>query len=239
MNDVNRFGIEYQISVMIVGVAGVGKTTYFKHLISDDSASRIEPTQPTIGCDFRVITVHLESLETNILVSLVDSPGNTNTNRIAVPRSYTDKLDVMLFVYDITDKKSFDNLATWVDFRDSACPNVDSGNFVSVLVGNKLDLVKSGKAKKAVDTHTASAFALEIGAKGHFYELSALEMGTPECPAPCRYPLNIALREVVEQRRRNKAPTYGQLMQQRQLNNARNPLKLQDDVDKDNGSKCC
>ena len=58
---------------------------------------------------------------------------------------------IIVYIYDVTNKKSFDNIKNWINFAEKT----DSIGQYKVLIGNKTDL----SDKREVDTETAKNFA--------------------------------------------------------------------------------
>lgn len=60
-------------------------------------------------------------------------------------------------MYDVTKEKTFENITQWMeDLRQSAEPDL-----IIMLVGNKVDLVKSNPAMRKVSREEAMRFAQE------------------------------------------------------------------------------
>lgn len=87
----------------------------------------------TIGIDFLLKTMYLEDNKT-IRLQLWDTAGQERF-RSLIP-SYIRDSHVAVICYDITNKKSFENLNKWI--QDVKLERGD--DVIIVIVGNKLDL---------------------------------------------------------------------------------------------------
>jgi small GTP-binding protein len=89
--------------------------------------------------------------------------------------AYLKNIDLILYVYDITRKSSFQHLEEfWVDWsRDHATPG-HKQEICAILVGNKLDLGVLSKSnvqsKRMVSTEEGISFAAKMGMP--FFEVS-------------------------------------------------------------------
>ena len=80
--------------------------------------------------------------------------------------SYYRGCHVILVVYDVTNKQSFQNVTTWVE-----CINqFAKSNVLRILVGNKTDL----EDKRVITTEEGQKLAEQHGLK--YYEISALKI---------------------------------------------------------------
>jgi Ras-related protein Rab-28 len=120
---------ELSCSIVLVGDGSVGKSTII-------NAFRTDGFQPiykqTIGCDFYEKQLIVRTTE-KISLRVWDIGGQSISSKNLA--SYVQHADGILFVYDITNRDSFQNLNDWVDrikvFNQTK-------NFY--LIGNKYDL---------------------------------------------------------------------------------------------------
>ena len=80
--------------------------------------------------------------------------------------SYYRGCHVILIVYDVTDRKSFENVTTWAECVDKFAKS----NVLRILVGNKTDL----EDKRIISTEDGKKLAEQNGLK--YYEISALKI---------------------------------------------------------------
>ena len=78
--------------------------------------------------------------------------------------SYYRGCHVILVVFDVTERKSFQNVTTWVECIDKFAKS----NVLRILVGNKTDL----EDKRIISKEEGKKLAEENGLK--YYEISAL-----------------------------------------------------------------
>ncbi|KAH7302370.1 hypothetical protein KP509_23G069500 [Ceratopteris richardii] len=135
---------DYLFKLLLIGDSGVGKSCLLLR---------------TIGVDFKICTVELDSK--TIKLQIWDTAGQERFRTIT--SSYYRGAHGIIIVYDVIDQESFNNEKHWLNEIDRYA----SENVKKLLVGNKCDLI----AKKVVDTQTAKAFADEIGIP--FLETSA------------------------------------------------------------------
>lgn len=98
-----------RLKVILVGDSGVGKTFLYKRFVTDEIPSTCVPT---LGMDF--FTKEFD-LDNQLLFNLDvwDTAGQEKFR--AVNRSYYSEADLIFFIYDITDRKSFQNLEFWIE----------------------------------------------------------------------------------------------------------------------------
>lgn len=108
----------------------------------------------TIGIDFLSKTMYLEDNKT-IRLQLWDTAGQERF-RLLIP-SYIRDLHVAVICYDITLKKSFDNLTNWIN--DVKLERGDE--VIIVIVGNKSDLGN----KRQVTQEECDALVKQVGAQ--------------------------------------------------------------------------
>lgn len=127
--------------VVIVGDVGVGKTS----LLNQYAFSKFQVQVPTtIGVE----VCHKEvDGETNLCIW--DTAGQERFQAVG-PHLYRGA-HAVIFVYDMTSPRSFDNLETWWRQYHSFC---NPHNTVAILVGNKSDL------PPVVDTVMVKAWAV-------------------------------------------------------------------------------
>ena len=146
--------IEYKF--ILIGNSGVGKTSILKFL-----STGVFPTEiiSTIGVDKKTLNVSVEVEENNkkikkdFIISLFDTAGQEKFRSIAA--TYYRGSDGILLLYDITDRNSFESIEMWINsIIESIGKKVDS-KYVILLIGNKLDLVNEGSAKRKVEEQEA------------------------------------------------------------------------------------
>jgi small GTP-binding protein len=145
------------LKYIVIGSSGVGKTSI---LMRFDSEVFREDVQPTIGVDFFVATVNVGG--SPFKLHLWDTAGQERFRSIS--KSYFRSAMGVLIVFDLTDRKSFDDMTQWLTDVHNLCdPNV-----AVTLFGNKRDLEDS----RAVSRSEAASFASLHQLK--YFETSAL-----------------------------------------------------------------
>jgi small GTP-binding protein len=143
---------------IIIGNSGVGKTAILKRLIQN---SFTEEGTSTIGVEFdsKVIAVGGRAVKLQIW----DTAGQERFRSIA--KTYYRNAVGVVLVFDIADRKSFEDLNSWINDAHIHChPNASIQ-----LIGNKSDLIQ----KRTVAESEAQEFAvrhhmdyIETSAKG-------------------------------------------------------------------------
>ena len=147
---------DLKIRLMLIGDSNVGKTSIMKRYCNNQfSPSYIS----TVGIDFETKYLRLNGKIINL--QIWDTAGQERYKVLA--KNYYKNSDGFIIVYDITDKKSFNNVANWItQIKDSASENVKC-----VLLGNKCDL----EELRQVDINQGKDLANNYHLK--FYETSA------------------------------------------------------------------
>ncbi|MCP8717228.1 MAG: Rab6 family protein [Asgard group archaeon] len=138
--------------IVFLGDQSVGKTSLITRFMYDTFD---ETYAATIGIDFLSKTMYLEEGKT-IRLQLWDTAGQERF-RSLIP-SYIRDSHVAVICYDITNKKSFDNLDKWI--KDVKLERGD--DVIIVLVGNKLDLATD---KRQVSLEDVEILQNKIGAR--------------------------------------------------------------------------
>lgn len=123
---------DYMFRICIVGEANVGKTSLLTRYC--DNVFK-ETYTNTIGVDFRVVTLQYNNILSK--VHIWDTAGQERFKSISV--NYFRSAHGFLFVYDISNKSTFQNLYSWIEM---AFTN-NKTSVVNFLVGNKSDLSDS------------------------------------------------------------------------------------------------
>lgn len=129
----------------------MGKTSLITRFMYDTFDDQYAAT---IGIDFLLKTMYLEDNRT-IRLQLWDTAGQERF-RSLIP-SYIRDSHVAVVCYDITNKKSFQNLEKWIN--DVRLERGDDA--IIVLVGNKLDL----KNKRQVTAEECEELHKKVGSK--------------------------------------------------------------------------
>ena len=140
---------------ILIGNSGVGKTSIFRKLSTGEFN---EKNISTIGIEKKSLDVSIEidkdgkTEKKTFNISFFDTAGQEKFR--AVTLSYYKETDGILLLYDITDRKSFDNVSIWVDSIKEAIEGNES-KYAIILIGNKLDLVEEEKKEREVTEEEA------------------------------------------------------------------------------------
>ena len=118
----------------------------------------------TIGADFAIKTLQINGGNTKIKLQIWDTSGQERFQTIT--KAYYRGANVIIFVYDITNRESFEKLRE--QFVDDVRQYTDA-SIPIVIFGNKTDMAHS----RATTFEEAKNFALEIGVLYH--EISSKE----------------------------------------------------------------
>ena len=158
MND-SGIDVSYQVNrqkIIFIGDISVGKTSIINVLTGYKFNDEYEAS---IGVDFFSKTIKYKGK--TIKLQIWDSAGQEKF-RSLIP-NYIRGSSLVFIVYDITNKKSFNNLQSWIDFVN----NIENSNIV--IIGNKIDL----EDKREVSLDEGKKFCEEKNYD--FFEVSAKE----------------------------------------------------------------
>jgi small GTP-binding protein len=129
---------------IVIGTSGVGKTAILKRLVDDVFTTE---SQSTIGVEFLATSIDVDGQ--TVKLQIWDTAGQERFRSIA--KAYFRSAIGVILVFDLSDRKSFDDLAQWLNDIHALC----DPNAVVTLIGNKLDLV----AQRKVSQGEAESFA--------------------------------------------------------------------------------
>lgn len=149
------------LNFLLLGSSKVGKSSFANKLVNNTFN---ENCLSTLGIDIIRTVAELYGKITKI--ELWDTAGQERLQ--SIPKKYYSKGDGFLLLFDVTDKKSFDDIKTWIkDIRTHR----GGGNEINVekkasdetmiLIGNKIDM----KDKRIVGKEEAESFAKKYNVK--------------------------------------------------------------------------
>lgn len=146
-----------ELKVVLVGETEVGKTCIVKREVTGQFDDK---SLSTLGASFtsKPMTVG----DTNVILQIWDTAGQEKYR--GMTPMYYHGVHVVIVVYSITNRSSFDELGRWInDIRNNAPEDAKI-----ILVGNKTDLeidraVSQEEGKEKADYH--GALFLEVSAK--------------------------------------------------------------------------
>ncbi|KAN0035392.1 hypothetical protein ACTA71_004658 [Dictyostelium dimigraforme] len=152
---------DYLFNILVIGDTGVGKSSITERFTKNKFK---EDFIPTIGIDFHSKIVFINGRKMKL--HIWDTPGN-NIYRVLNLKSQFRSTNAFIFVYDVTDQLSFDNISRWLDVAENK-------EVIKLIIGNKNDLI----TKKVVDPILAKEFAGSLDIK--FLETSAKQSNSIE-----------------------------------------------------------
>jgi len=142
--------------LLLIGDSGVGKTCILFRFSEDAFNTTFIST---IGIDFKIKTIELRGKK--IKLQIWDTAGQERFHTITTSY-YRGAMGIML-VYDITNAKSFDNIAKWLrNIDEHANEDVER-----MILGNKCDM----EDKRVISKERGDSIAREHGVR--FLETSA------------------------------------------------------------------
>ena len=158
------------LKIIFLGEVAVGKTSLINIFIDPNFNKNISPTlSPSY------LTKLVEYENKTFLLSIWDTAGQEQYR--AMNKIFIKNSNIILFIYDITNKLSLKELSFWIKYVET-CIGKDSA--VYGVIGNKLDLFdkedeikEKGQDFELVNTEEGKKFAEEIGAE--FLETSAAQ----------------------------------------------------------------
>ena len=123
--------------LLLIGDSGVGKTSILLGYSDNNFNNNFIPT---IGIDFKIKTIELHGKK--IKLQIWDTAGQERF--ISITTSYYRGAMGIMLVYDVTNSKSFDNIAKWLrNIQEHSNPDVEK-----MILGNKCDMEDKRVASK-------------------------------------------------------------------------------------------
>lgn len=126
-----------KFKVIFIGDQSVGKSCILNRFMTD---SFKEDYQATIGVDFQSKNIQVGGQEVSLL--LYDTAGQEKF-RSMIPM-YIRGANIILLVYDISKKDSFNHIPEWV----KSLTNINSEEVIFFVVANKIDLEEQREVTK-------------------------------------------------------------------------------------------
>ena len=161
---------EIKLKLLIIGDSSVGKMSM---LLNYTDNYFPESHLATIGVEYKVKQITTDKY--NIALQIWDTAGQERFRSIT--KSFFRNTNGIIFVYDITNRKSFQNVKEWI--KDS---EAHDSVFEKLLVGNKIDL----EEKRAVKTDELKEYGIKKN------------MNTIETSAKDRINIDEAFKQIVD-----------------------------------------
>ncbi|CAK8695664.1 ras-related protein Rab-13-like [Clavelina lepadiformis] len=147
---------EFQCKLITIGDTNVGKTCVTTRFVENKYTF---DNIATIGVDFQIRFMNVKGK--HVKVQIWDTAGQERFRSITT--EYYRGAKGVIFIYDITDSKSFKNIKSWSKIFNQW----GDKNAVKMLVGNKCDLLHERQVSKA----EGKTLAKDLGMM--FHETSA------------------------------------------------------------------
>mmetsp|Transcript_2901 Transcript_2901/g.5095 ORF Transcript_2901/g.5095 Transcript_2901/m.5095 type:complete len:202 (-) Transcript_2901:661-1266(-) len=142
---------DYLFKMLLIGDSGVGKSCL---LLRFADGTFNEGHISTIGVDFKIRTIELDNK--TIKLQIWDTAGQERFRTIAA--AYYRGAHGIVITYDITDRKSFENVKSWMD----EIGKYGSDRVNKLLIGNKADMVDKRAVKTEEGKELADALQMEF-----------------------------------------------------------------------------
>ena len=144
------------LNILLVGDANVGKTSILLKYTENFFPNQY---QATIGVEYKMKIIKLNNM--NIKLQIWDTAGQERYKSIA--KNFFRSANGVFLVFDITDKKSFENLNKWIEDVKENSPK----DCKYIIIGNKSDL----SDQRTISTFEIDNFVKEK--KSSYFEVSA------------------------------------------------------------------
>lgn len=152
----NESEFDILIKIVIIGDSGVGKSNYLVRFIE----GQFNPIhEATIGFDYKSKICILPKSKKKIKFQIWDTAGQEKY--MSINKNLFQRVQGIILMYDITEKKSFDNLRHWINNINQL-----AGEIPFILIGNKIDLVE----ERVISKEKGEQFANDNNIK--FFESS-------------------------------------------------------------------
>ena len=121
--------------VVLIGESGVGKTSIISRYITNTFSSVLTATP---GASFTTKTIYLKEYKRSIKFEIWDTAGQEKYRALA--KVFYKNAAVCILVYDITRRKSFDELKEyWInEIKSNGSPNLSKlfsfKNFINIFI---------------------------------------------------------------------------------------------------------
>ena len=154
------------IKVILLGDSSVGKSSIIERLKSDSFNNN---QSATISLEHHNLIIKINSFK--VRMQIWDTAGQEKFDAIA--STYYKSADVVIFVYSINIRDSFDRVSQWSKQVDENS-SIDEQQ-IRILIGNKTDL----NNERVVSTEEGKDLAKKIGCV-HFDEISCMDKTNEE-----------------------------------------------------------
>jgi GTP-binding nuclear protein Ran len=143
------------MKVVLIGDAGVGKTSLLTRLLTGEFVVNYEPTMGVAIREFRQPTTHGE-----VCFNVYDSAGQEKydgTSKGYYSPSHFSNADMVVVVYDRANKLSFKSCSNWIEVAKAKSPDA-----LFVLVGNKCDIEECKVSDQTIRLFTSNSSARDL-----------------------------------------------------------------------------
>ncbi|EJW03269.1 small GTP-binding protein domain [Edhazardia aedis USNM 41457] len=144
-----------EVKLLFLGLDNAGKTTILYRLFNKE----ISQIAPTFG--YQIHNFEYAKDEKNIKLTILDVGGQQSFRKYW--SNYFEKLDGLIFVYDSTDPRKFE------DFLDSILEQIDDQRIPILILANKCDLAMNKKIKFKEFKENIKAFHVSAKTKENLY----------------------------------------------------------------------
>jgi len=142
------------IKLILLGDMGVGKSSIIQRFSDDIFDQNIELTYNSNYIE-KEVTIRGQ----NIILELWDTAGQEQFRSIT--QIFVKNSRIIILVYDVCSKKSFESLNYWYDFINKKL----SSKRVLGLIGNKTDLIFEENYEEEISFEAGKEYANKIGAQ--------------------------------------------------------------------------
>ena len=141
---------------ILLGNTGVGKSSIFRYLSSGcfkaDTISTIGVDKKTLYYSYEIEELQkmkkIKRVKKDFTISLFDTSGQERYR--AITRNYYKSAEGILLLYDITNRNSFESVESLIEQIKSSISGKLQSDYLIILIGNKLDLVKENITERKV-----------------------------------------------------------------------------------------